>query len=502
MTSDLGAKFGASRFDFYGSRQVLVAPQTFSPPAQMVEDTAGKRLFFAQPAGAIYANGFQLKTYDLATGEVRVFISRRGGAASPALSKDGKWLAYVHRDDQETVLILHELATGRERVLLRGLDRDRQESGAGTTYGAYPSMAWHPSGQEIVLAYGGHLHAVNVATGATRDIPFRAPVRRELSETIRFPVPQPVSGKTTTRSHRFGVRTDRGVVYEALGDLWLRNGTSSTNITKSAAIETSPAYDPATRTLYYAAWTDDSLGAVWSRAIDGSGAARKLTTLPSQYGSLTLSPDGKTLAFLRGGADLVRGQTLEGQGRFDLILIGPDRAERKVTAVDWGEGQYANFATKHPPWHHLLARRERALLHRDAVGHALREADPHRRRRGEDALQAAAFGARGGVARPPVDRVPGIHPHLRDAARLHRQGGVGEPARQPGRRVPGRLARRRLLRLDPGRQGTGVDPRARRSTRSRSPRWSPSAARRGPRSSPSSTTSRCRPAWSPSPTRG
>ena len=181
VTGDMGAKFGASRFDFFGSRQVLVPPQTFAPAAQIVEDAAGKRLFFAQPAGAIYANGFQLKTYDLATGEVRVFISRRGGAASPALSKDGKWLAYIHRDDQETVLILHELATGRERVLLRGLDRDRQESGAGTTYGAYPSMAWHPSGQEIVVFYGGHLHAVNATTGAARDIPFRAPVRRELS---------------------------------------------------------------------------------------------------------------------------------------------------------------------------------------------------------------------------------------------------------------------------------------------------------------------------------
>lgn len=349
VTGDLGAKFGASRFDFYGSRQVLVAPITFTPPAQIVEDAARKRLFFAQPAGAIYANGFQLKTYDLATGEIQVFLSRRGGAASPALSKDGKWLAYVHRDDRETVLMLHELATGRERVLLRGLDRDRQESGAGTTYGAYPSMAWHPAGQEIVVFYGGHLHAVNRTTGAARDIPFRAPVRRELSQTLRFPVTLPVSGKATTRSHRFGIRTDRGVIYEALGDLWLKQGAASSNLTRSAAIETSPAYDAATRTLYYAAWTDDSLGAVWSRPVDGSASPTRLTTTPSQYGSLTLSPDGRSLAFLRGTDGLLRGQTIEGQGRFDLMLIGADRAERRVTGVDWGEGQYANFATKHPP---------------------------------------------------------------------------------------------------------------------------------------------------------
>jgi len=349
VTMDLGAKFSASKFDFHGSRLQLTSPVLFSPPAQLAEDSAGQRVFFAQPAGPVYTTGFQLKAYDLKTGEVRVFRSRRGGAASPALSRDGKWLAYVHRDDRQSELVLHELATGRERVLLQNLDRDRQESGAGTTYGAYPTLAWHPAGRELVVFYGGTLHAVDVGSGATRDISFRAPVRRELAQTIRFPVPVPAAGKTTSRSHRFGLRTERGVVYEALGDLWLRDGGSTTNLTRSPAMETSPAYDPATRTLYYAAWSDDSLGAVWSRPIDGGAAPTRLTRVPAQYGSLTLSPDGKTLALVRGTDDLLRGGTLEGQGRFELVVIGPDRAERKVTEIQWGEGQYANFATKHPP---------------------------------------------------------------------------------------------------------------------------------------------------------
>jgi Tol biopolymer transport system component len=349
VTMDLGARFSASKFDFHGSRLQLVPPVTFSPPAQLVEDSAGKRVLFAQPAGPLYNTGFQLKAYDLRAGEVRVFRSRRGGATSPALSRDGKWLAYVHRDDRETQLILHEMATGRERVLLKGLDRDRQESGAGTTYGAYPTLAWHPDGRELVVFYGGKLHAVNTGTGAARDIPFRAPVRRELAQTIRFPVTIPSEGKTTTRSHRFGLRTDRGVVYEALGDLWLRSGNTSTNLTRSAAMESSPAYDPTTRTLYYAGWTDDSLGAVWSRPLDGRAAPTRLTTVPAQYGSLALSPDGRTLAVVRGNDDLLQGGTLEGQGRFELVLIGSDRTERKVTDLDWGEGQYANFAAKHPP---------------------------------------------------------------------------------------------------------------------------------------------------------
>jgi len=349
VTMDLGARFGASRFDLHGSRTVMVNPVTFSPPAQLAEDTAGARVFFAQPAGPLYQTGFQIKTYNLKTGEVQVFLTRRGGAAAPALSRDGQWLAYVHRDDRETVLMLHELATGRERVLLRGLDRDRQESGAGTSYGAYPTMSWHPGGRELVVFYGGKLHAVTVESGATREIPFRAPVSRQLARTIRVPVAVAAEGRTRTRSHRFGLRTDRGVVYEALGDLWQRDGGQSTNLTRSAAMETSPAWDPRSRTLYYASWTDDSLGAVWSRPLDGRTAPVRLTTTPAQYGSLTLSGDGRSLAYVRGTDGILRGQTVEGQSRFELMVRGPDGLERKVTEVQWGEGQYANFATKQPP---------------------------------------------------------------------------------------------------------------------------------------------------------
>ena len=249
VTGDMGGQFGASRFDFSAParcwcrrRRSRRRPRSWRTPR---------------------ANGFSSRsprarsTPTASSSRPTILRPAKSGSSSRAAaaprrrpwSKDGKWLAYIHRDDQETVLILHELATGRERVLLRGLDRDRQESGAGTTYGAYPSMAWHPSGQErSVVFYGGHLHAVNATTGATRDIPFRAPVRRELSGTLRFPVTQPVSGKATTRSHRFGVRTDRGVVYEALGDLWLKDGGSSNNLTKSAALRPArPTIRPPTR---------------------------------------------------------------------------------------------------------------------------------------------------------------------------------------------------------------------------------------------------------------
>jgi len=348
-TMDLGARFSAHRIDLYGSRtDMMKGADAFGSPTHFNEHPSSGKVYFAQPGGPIFQSGYQIKTYDLKTGEVETYLQRPGGAANPLLSPDGKLLVYVHRDDLRTVLVLHDLATRMERVLVPGLDRDRQESGAGTTFGVYPNFAWHPSGREIVVAYGGKLHAVNVATGAARDIPFRAPVRKVLAETIKFPVPLPVEGKARPRSHRWARRTEQGVLYEALGDIHLKAGEQVSNLTNSRALETSPTFDPASKTVYYAAWSDDSLGSVWSLSL--AGARRppiRLSSRPAQYGSLTLSPDGRTLAYLRGSDDLNRGQELEEQREFALVLVGPDRVEREVTKVIWRPDYL--LAARRPP---------------------------------------------------------------------------------------------------------------------------------------------------------
>jgi WD40 repeat protein len=123
-----------------------------------------------------------------------------GGAFAPALSPNGRELAYVHRLIDSTVLIVQDLATARERIVLRGLDRDRQQ---GSGYGPYPTLAWHPDGKRIILGVGGQLVSVDVATGKTARIPFSAPVERQMSETIRFTTHVPTD-KAMTRLARWG----------------------------------------------------------------------------------------------------------------------------------------------------------------------------------------------------------------------------------------------------------------------------------------------------------
>ena len=318
----------AYRFNLFGTRQEITSGTTFQPITHFQEHTARDVLFFEQLDEQLHQSGARIKTYNLRTAEIRVHRERPGGAFNPALSPDGRWLAYGNRDDQETVVVLQDLGTRSERVLVRGLDRDHQESGP-YYYGVSPNMDWHPDGTHLYLAFGGSIRAVDVSSGEMREVPFRAPVDREVDEAIRFTHEFP-EGETRALSYRFAHRTPAGIVFEALGDIWLAEGDLTRNLTQSAAHETSPMVDADAGSLYYATWTDDELGAVHRRPLEG-GAATPISSFPSQHMGLAVGPDG-TLAFIRGDGGLITGTRIEAETNFELVVV-EDGEERRVAWV-------------------------------------------------------------------------------------------------------------------------------------------------------------------------
>ncbi len=319
----------AYRFNLFGTHQEITSGTTFQPIAHFEEHAQRDVLFYEHLSGQLHQSGARINTYDLRTGEIRVYRELAGGAFNPTLSPDGRHLAYGNRDDQETVVLIHDLWTRSERVLVRGLDRDHQESGP-YYYGVSPNMDWHPDGTHLYLAVGGRIQAVEVDTGEMREVPFRAPVNREIDQTIRFAHEFP-QGETRAWSYRFAHRTPAGIVFEALGDIWLAEGDLTRNLTQSAAHETSPVVDAEDGWLYYATWTDEELGAVHRRPL-GGGAATEVSAMPSQYMALAVGPDG-TLAYIRGDGGLVNGVRLEEEVYFDLV-VAEGGAERRVTGVD------------------------------------------------------------------------------------------------------------------------------------------------------------------------
>ncbi|MDH3222831.1 MAG: amidohydrolase family protein [Gemmatimonadota bacterium] len=290
------------------------------------------------------AGGSRIEIMRRGEAEPSIYIERPGGAFQPTPSPDGRTLAYLNRDLQGTRLILQEMETRAERVLITGLDQDRQDSRS--PYGPHPNLAWHPGGEELVIGWGGKIRGVQVSTGRSRVIPFRAPVQRTLSRTIENKKTLD-TGRARTRTHRWGQRTSAGVVSEALGDLWIHGEAGPRNLTNSDALETSPVVDPTTGDLYFASWTDRDLGRVVRMAADGR--METLTRVPSQYGSIAVSPGGRRVAYVRGSGALQRGTWLTNETRFELMVRDADGSERRITDIDGQPLEYANIAGKIPP---------------------------------------------------------------------------------------------------------------------------------------------------------
>ncbi|MCG8608589.1 hypothetical protein MJD09_26835, partial [bacterium] len=259
------------QFNFYGDKQELIPAGSRAPVSHLEMHPSNGLIYFEHGDARLYTSGARIKTYDTATGKTRIYIDRPGGACNPSLSPGGNRLAFVHRDDRTTVLVVHDLKSRKEKVVCRALDFDRQDSRS--FYGAYPNMSWHPDGQRIFISYGGGIHAVDVATGDAKKIPFKAPVDREMQKTMRFNLEVP-DDKAVTRSHRWGVRTPAGILFEAMGDLYLKSGGRPKNLTNSPDYETTPVFDSRSNTIYFASWNDDDLGAIYSMNLNGQGRTR------------------------------------------------------------------------------------------------------------------------------------------------------------------------------------------------------------------------------------
>ncbi|MFN8582879.1 MAG: amidohydrolase family protein [Gemmatimonadaceae bacterium] len=335
--------------------QQVVASRPGSVNAAAVE-ADGVAIIFERNQGAVYPwvfnpyvvpeGGSIVERVDRRSGEVSVVVRRVGGAFAPALSADGTHLAYLNRHLDDVRLIVRDLRTREERTLVTGLDFDRQ--GSGSAYGAAPVIAWHPDGRRLYLNAGGHILSVDAATGASQPLPFTVHVERRMSQTIRFPTRE-VDGRAKTRAHRWGLRTSHGIIFEALGDLWLQDAAGQVrNLTRSEANETSPAFDEKTGALYYAAWTDDSLGAVYRIASLNGGQPERLSRIPAQYGSLTVAPDGR-VAYVRGTGGVERGEWLSNETDFELIVRDSDGTEHRLASISSQPLVYADIAGKIPP---------------------------------------------------------------------------------------------------------------------------------------------------------
>ena len=240
----------------------------------------------------------QIVMYDRETGHLANRSLNLGTAFRPAVSPDGKWLAYGSRRMAVTGLKLRELSSGDERWLASDIQRDDIESRGSRDL--LPGYSWTPDSKAIVLAHHGKIWRVEAATGKQTQIPFTAEVDQLIGDLVRFEYP--VNDTLLTVRQIRGARPSpngRRLAFSALDHLWIMDLPSGTpkRLTNSTDGEHLPVWSPDGKYLAYVSWTEDG-GDIWRIAPDG-GRPEKLTTQSAYYDDIMYSPTGSRIVAAR-----------------------------------------------------------------------------------------------------------------------------------------------------------------------------------------------------------
>jgi Tol biopolymer transport system component/imidazolonepropionase-like amidohydrolase len=286
---------------------------------------------------------WQILRFDRSNSETRSITSGFGGAARPAISPDGKTLVYVSRRDDDSVLIARNLESGAERILARPVTHDDQEGFA--QMDVWPNYAFTPDGNALVYSNHGKLTYTELASGATREIPFTAHVEQFVAQRVAWQE-KVEQGAVKARILRWPTQSPNAqfLAFEAFGRIWLqalRNGEATGAPSRLTADgsrqpkrEYAPDISPDGRWITYVTWSDAVGGQVWKVRAAAGSVPTQLTRQAGHYANPVWSPGGERIAVIMGSGQEFRGRQPEDDKYFTLGVLNTGGGElRAVTTV-------------------------------------------------------------------------------------------------------------------------------------------------------------------------
>ncbi len=331
------------------------------------EDMSGGSTFQynKDPNGQIYV----IRRLDMQTGELINFITVQGGAARPQVSPDGKYLSFVRRVREKSVLFIYDLQTGEMWPVFEQLSRDQQETWA--IFGVYPNYNWTPDGNAIILWAKGKIWRVDVASGDAVEIPFSVKSKQTITHAVRF--------KQTVASDEFEAKMIRQavtspaaagnwLVFNAVGQLWkkrLPDGKPERLTHDSGWFEFEPSFSPDGQWVVYTTWNDTAMGAIRKVRLRG-GKSIKLTRRKGHYFSPAFSPDGLTIVYRRGYGSSIRGYTHAVNP--GIYLISSDDQDQVGTFII-NEGEKPHFNKSSERIYYFMDGEPKKIYSVDLAGH-------------------------------------------------------------------------------------------------------------------------------------
>ncbi|QNA86286.1 amidohydrolase family protein [Sphingomonas sp. So64.6b] len=272
----------------------------------------GRSLYLARHVGGLdfdAVDEWTIVRRDLTSGAETVIVAEPdgprkalnpGSSFRPALSLDGRQLAYATRREGQTELRVRDLLSGADRAVAFPVEHDQVQ--ASMWQDLLPRYAFTADGTAILLARGGRIERISLTGADPQPIPFTAPVdlavggstRQDIREERGPVVARLAQSPTVSRDgHR--------AAFSALGHLYTVALDGKSKPVKIAT--TDPAFQPSwsadSRRLTWVTWSERMGGAIWAGPADGGGAPVRVTDIPAFYTYPVFTPDGTGIVAVR-----------------------------------------------------------------------------------------------------------------------------------------------------------------------------------------------------------